>query len=224
MLIVNVNSRLNGVTMIFQVDALKCDLCGVSVQSDQIMQTHLAGKAHKRRLANAQTLQSFQSSSSAEAKSFSSSSHSSSSRNGGNDEKATERSDAEKAALDKEDFAAGQDASVMMMKNTSPRDEQQQPSSSLKCDVCNVFVNSVQQLEVHNAGAKHKKAAAKVNNEFKVTSDSSNLTFHSLAVELPNSIIRVEDPNKKVAGSYKCKSCDCLLNSEVQMQQVNLVT
>ena len=187
------------------------------------MQTHLAGKAHKRRLANAQTLQSFQSS---EGRTFSSS-------QGGNDEKATEANEGEKVA--QEDVVeSGQDEEeeeeeTSMMKTLPPSSS---PlvlvGPSLQCDICNVSVNSIQQLKIHYAGAKHKKATNKKKNVDDVTENStttnsttSNLAFHSLDVELPDSIIRVEDPNKKVAGSYKCKSCDCLLNSEVQMRQVN---
>ena len=154
------------------------------------MQTHLAGKAHKRRLANSQTLQSFHTN---DGKTFSPESKSE------NDDK----EDGEKV-----DEATKKSSSVTFA------------GPALQCDLCKVSVNSIQQLNVHYTGARHKKLAAKNGK----TANSSSSTFlqslTSCAVELPNSIIRVEDLSKKLAGSYKCKACDCLLNSEVQMQQV----
>ena len=169
---------------------MKCDLCGITVSSEQIMQTHLAGKAHKRRLANVETLQSFQQN--------------------------TNKTSSSRTA---------QDSSKSKEEDEEKKDERKQISSSLvfagpllRCDICDVSVNSIQQLNVHYDGARHKKAAQKGQGK---TTSSSFVQSLASDVDLPGSIIRVEDPHKKIAGSYKCKACDCLLNSEVQMQQVH---
>ena len=150
--------------------SLRCELCGVSVNSEKIMQSHLEGRAHQRRLANSKTL----------------------------------------CDMQKEAFK----------------------SSVVECDICNISVNSQQQLEIHKAGAKHKKIAASKNQKSSSSTSSTSASSTSASStslphfkstwtgELPNDIIRIDDPSKKVAGSYKCKACDCLLNSEVQMRQV----
>lgn len=67
--------------------------------------------------------------------------------------------------------------------------------SELYCPVCELSVNSQQQLTQHLGSTKHKLV--------------------SLGL-LPKPS---EDPNIKRVGQYKCKTCDVILNSEAQLVQ-----
>jgi len=67
--------------------------------------------------------------------------------------------------------------------------------SDLYCPVCELSVNSQQQLTQHLGSTKHKLV--------------------SLGL-LPKPS---EDPNIKRVGQYKCKTCDVILNSEAQLVQ-----
>ena len=74
-------------------------------------------------------------------------------------------------------------------------------------------------------GAKHLKATSRQNQTLASSSKSSPASLvvpdRSVLDRLPASIIFIPDPDKK-PGTYKCKSCDTLLNSESQMQKVLL--
>lgn len=67
--------------------------------------------------------------------------------------------------------------------------------SDLYCPVCELSVNSQQQLTQHLGSTKHKLV--------------------SLGL-LPKPS---EDPNIKRVGQYKCKTCEVILNSEAQLVQ-----
>merc|ERR1712136_307687 len=73
--------------------------------------------------------------------------------------------------------------------------EKMDVGGDLYCPVCELSVNSQQQLTQHLGSTKHKLV--------------------SLGL-LPKPS---EDPNIKRVGQYKCKTCDVILNSEAQLVQ-----
>lgn len=71
-------------------------------------------------------------------------------------------------------------------------------------------------------GAKHLKAASRQSQTTPDSVPSSVVVPPDRAVldNLPGSIIFVADAAKKNAGTYKCKTCGVMLNSESQMKKV----
>lgn len=76
-----------------------------------------------------------------------------------------------------------------------------------------------------DAGSKHKKTLARRQSGHPLASkppqtDTAKVVAQSIEGDiLPRSIIRIVE-SKKSAGTFKCKSCDCVLNSESQLAQV----
>ena len=101
-----------------------------------------------------------------------------------------------------------------------------------KCDVCNLFVNSERQWEIHNAGSKHAKAVLLSKTKFKLgavaadpkekspspaTSSSAAADPPPITVKLPRGIVVVDSERQKFVCDY-CSNKP--LNSMLQIEQV----
>lgn len=81
----------------------------------------------------------------------------------------------------------------------------QDTNATLKCDVCGVFVNSSQQMQLHLTGAKHKAKVARKN--------------PGNAQEISSSMPLGDDGPAAKMGKFFCETCNLSLNSEQQLQQ-----
>jgi len=153
----------------------RCDLCQISVTSEIVLQTHLLGKPHQKKLRQAEI-------------------------------QANSRNDSDTASKPPLGFA-----SVPASSSTS---------NSLICDVCKITMNSIQQLDVHLNGSKHKKVVAKMEKRIENYNASTNGSTWKSPADLPPSIIVSTDMKTgETPGRYKCKSCDCYLNSDNQVRK-----
>ena len=72
------------------------------------------------------------------------------------------------------------------------------------------------------SGSKHKKVVANLIKRGEM--ESSPALGSPLPTDLPSSIIFVKDPETGApAGGYKCKACDCVLNSDDQLRSVRVL-
>ena len=75
---------------------------------------------------------------------------------------------------------------------------------------------------LHLSGSKHKKVVGNLTKRGAM--ESSPALASPLPADLPSSIIFVKDPETGApAGGYKCKACDCVLNSDYQLRSVRVL-
>jgi len=162
-------------------DQPRCDLCEIQVSSEVVLQTHLAGKSHQKKLRHAET-------------------------------------QAKIANVD----AASSSHSGFTKLSAGTTTALPGSSNSLVCDVCKITTNSPQQMDLHLTGSKHKKVVASKTKRMGAANLSPTLGSPLLTspADLPPSIILVKDAKTGApAGGYKCKSCDCVLNSDEQLRE-----
>ncbi|KAF7997565.1 hypothetical protein HCN44_006136 [Aphidius gifuensis] len=83
--------------------------------------------------------------------------------------------------------------------------------NSLDCRVCNVSVNSIQQLQTHLNGSRHKKKATKGGwNDDELSQDDSSLVASSNNPLMPRTTNRIITLN--------CELCNKMFNSEAQYE------
>lgn len=159
----------------------RCDLCQIMVSSEVVLQTHLLGKPHQKKLRQAEIRAKSQ-----------------------NDSIATSTLPMGFARVPAGTTTASSAA-----------------SNSLICDVCKITTNSIQQLDIHLNGSKHKKVVATMEKRMETSNASStNVSTLKSPAYLPPSIIVATDlKNGTPPGRYKCKSCDCVLNSDNQVRK-----
>ena len=79
-------------------------------------------------------------------------------------------------------------------------------------------------LYYYLSGSKHKKVVASIAKRMGAANPLPTLSSPLLPspVDLSPSIILVKDPETGApAGGYKCKACDCVLNSDDQLRGVS---
>ncbi|PNF14363.1 hypothetical protein B7P43_G05570 [Cryptotermes secundus] len=187
-----------------QAVTCKCDICGLEFSGQIVLETHLAGAKHAKKVKSQEILKQLQNS--------------------------------------------GQ---------TFTRDEK---TRILKCEVCDVVVNSSQQLQTHLAGSKHKQkalkkgaltnAAQKPAQTSTTTSNNTTTTTTTIttatttgtsaisskgsdagtaakevtpgpaaAGEVPAGVQKLPDAAGTKANKYFCDTCSVSLNSEIQLEQ-----
>ncbi|XP_069705699.1 zinc finger protein 385D-like isoform X2 [Periplaneta americana] len=191
-----------------QAVTCKCDICGLEFSGQIVLETHLAGAKHAKKVKSQEILKQLQSS--------------------------------------------GQ---------TFTRDEK---TRILKCEVCDVVVNSSQQLQTHLAGNKHKQKALKkgalanavqkpaqtntttsnstATTTTSTTASTSTSTVNSkgsdvgtamsvtpgpataataaaTAGEVPPGVQKLPDAAGAKTNKYFCDTCNVSLNSEIQLEQ-----
>lgn len=98
--------------------------------------------------------------------------------------------------------------------------------STLKCSVCNIVVNSSQQLQMHLSGSKHKAKCRKSEVlESGGNGNSSKFCYHCVLFRTTNItfILLISDDGMQPAPAKQarlfCSICSLSLNSDQQYQQ-----
>ncbi|RZF38213.1 hypothetical protein LSTR_LSTR005574 [Laodelphax striatellus] len=162
------------------VEKLKCDICNIEVFGKAVLELHLAGVKHFKKMKLIESL----------AKSK------------------------EQAELDK----------------SSPPN----PLLCFKCEVCNVSVNSIQQLQIHSQGAKHKNNVANLSLKQNKRLEQEPLCCHPAqsGTEHKNNVSHIQNkpmeqeplrcyPAQSGVAVNKlfCSSCNIHVNSAYQLEQ-----
>ncbi|XP_046990099.1 zinc finger protein 346-like isoform X1 [Schistocerca americana] len=162
---------------------LKCEICGLEFSGMVVLETHLAGAKHAKKVKSQEILKQLQSS--------------------------------------------GQ---------TFTRDEK---TRILRCEVCDVVVNSSQQLQTHLAGNKHKQKVLKkgitnagnsstlsntsissaANNGGGVSSEENKGAVRNVEFKIPPGVHKLPDGTRSKVNKYYCDTCSVSLNSEIQLEQ-----
>ncbi|XP_049856973.1 zinc finger protein 385D-like isoform X3 [Schistocerca gregaria] len=119
---------------------------------------------------------------------------------------------------------------------TFTRDEK---TRILRCEVCDVVVNSSQQLQTHLAGNKHKQKVLKkgitnagnsstlsntsissaANNGGGVSSEENKGAVRNVEFKIPPGVHKLPDGTRSKVNKYYCDTCSVSLNSEIQLEQ-----
>uniref|UniRef100_A0A3B3C838 Zinc finger protein 385B n=1 Tax=Oryzias melastigma TaxID=30732 RepID=A0A3B3C838_ORYME len=213
-----------GVTMVpKRKQIISCNVCQLRFNSDSQAEAHYRGSRHAKKLKSQENKAKSKMSVSAETNGNScagseppSSSPPSALPAPGLSSSSSSSSSSSPAPVTPSSCSAALQTSSSQEASLSVESEEEKAKKLLYCSLCKVAVNSLSQLEAHNAGSKHKtmlearngsgpiKAYPRPGAKLKSSSSSSSSALKGSGLQ-----------NK----TFHCQICDVHVNSEIQLKQ-----